>query len=251
MRWKLDWNHRYVITSYLKGSLWLAPFFTVVFFWLFSRLTRFIGDWLMRSGRIDETTAFMGYTMTGARHLLDMIATANLSFLVFTFGSLLVAIQIAGGQYTPRIIATTLLRDNRIRYIVAYLLFSWLFSGSVANRMGDEKVDQFNVFAAACFGLASVVVFLYLIDYAARFLRPVSIVARVGTMGLAVIEALFPQPTRRAPPGEAARASVSAPGTDEVPGSTGILQRLGAIVHGVYSKPAAPARTDEASALPA
>jgi hypothetical protein len=29
---------------------------------------------------------------------------------VFTFGSLLVAIQVAGGQYTPRIIAATLLR---------------------------------------------------------------------------------------------------------------------------------------------
>ena len=28
------------------------------------------------------------------------------------FGSLLVAIQVASGQYTPRIIATTLLRDN-------------------------------------------------------------------------------------------------------------------------------------------
>ena len=41
--------------------------------------------------------------------------TLNLSFLVFTFGSLLVAIQVAGGQYTPRIIATTLLRDNVIR----------------------------------------------------------------------------------------------------------------------------------------
>ena len=138
MRWKLDWNQRYVVKSYLQGSLWLAPFFTVVFFWVFVRVMRVIGDWLMRTGRIDETTAFMGLGMTGARHLLDMIATANLSFLVFTFGSLLVAIQIAGGQYTPRIIATTLLRDNKIRYIVAYLLFSWLFAGSVANRMGDD-----------------------------------------------------------------------------------------------------------------
>jgi hypothetical protein len=31
------------------------------------------------------------------------------AFIVFTFGSLLVAIQIASGQLTPRIIATTLL----------------------------------------------------------------------------------------------------------------------------------------------
>ena len=47
----------------------------------------------------------------------------TLSFLVFTFGSLLVAIQIAGGQLTPRIIATTLLRDNVVRYAVGLFSF--------------------------------------------------------------------------------------------------------------------------------
>ena len=38
-------------------------------------------------------------------------------------------------------------------------------------------------------------VFLYLIDYAAKLLRPVSIVARVGQRGLAVIESVYPHPT--------------------------------------------------------
>ncbi|CAN7611690.1 hypothetical protein [Mesorhizobium sp. LjNodule214] len=41
-----------------------------------------------------------------------------LTFIVFTFGSLLVAVQIAGGQMTPRIMAATLLRDNAIRFSV-------------------------------------------------------------------------------------------------------------------------------------
>jgi uncharacterized membrane protein len=50
--------------------------------------------------------------------VLERTVTMSLSFLVFTFGSLLVAIQIAGGQLTPRIIATTLLRDNVVRYAV-------------------------------------------------------------------------------------------------------------------------------------
>jgi hypothetical protein len=43
--------------------------------------------------------------------LYNAIITLTLSCIVFTLGSLLAAIQIAGGQYTPRIIATTLLRN--------------------------------------------------------------------------------------------------------------------------------------------
>ena len=78
----------------------------------------------MRTGRLDETAAFLGLPMVGARSLLETVVTMNLSFLVFTFGSLLVAIQVAGGQYTPRIIATTLLRDNAIRFTVGCFVFT-------------------------------------------------------------------------------------------------------------------------------
>jgi uncharacterized membrane protein len=40
------------------------------------------------------------------------------------------------------------------------------------------------------------VVFLYLIDYAARLLRPVSILGRVAEMGIAVIGSVYRQPTK-------------------------------------------------------
>ena len=258
MRWKPDWNQQYLMRSYLTGSLWLAPFFAIVFFWVFSRVMFWIGRLLLRFELLDEKTAFLGLGMTGARHMLDMIATANLSFLVFTFGSLLVAIQIAGGQYTPRIIATTLLRDNTIRYIVSYLVFTWLFANRVATRMGDETVHQFNVFAAGFFGMVSVAVFLYMIDYAARFLRPVSIVARVGAAGIAVIDAIYPNRTTRAqpvdPPPEAVpRQEPAATARSSQAGNIlGLLGKLGlAAVRSVYSVSAAPAPAAEPPAQPA
>ncbi len=179
----MTWNRRYVIKSYIRGSLWLVPFFSVVLFWVVSRVTHRIGAWLLQTGRIDETTAFHGLTMAGARMMLETIMTLNISFLVFTFGSLLVAIQVAGGQYTPRIIATTLLRDNAIRFTVGYFVFTLLFTQSVLTRMRGEVVHQFNTFIASVFGVFSIVIFLYLIDHAARMLLPVSIVRRVGASG--------------------------------------------------------------------
>ena len=44
-------------------------------------------------------------------------------------------------------------------------------------------------------------VFLYLIDYAARFLRPVSIVAKVGQFGVAVIQSVYPERDHAPAPG--------------------------------------------------
>jgi uncharacterized membrane protein len=189
------WNRQYIIKSYIRSSLWLAPFFAVLAYMVIIRVTYGIGVWLLQAGIIDETTAFLGLSMAGARSMLETIVTLNLSFLVFTFGSLLVAIQVAGGQYTPRIIATTFLRDNAIRFTVAYFTFTLLFNLRVLSRMGDEMVHQFNTFLASMLGLVSLAVFLYLIDYAARMLRPVSIVNRVGESGIAVIQSVYPEST--------------------------------------------------------
>jgi uncharacterized membrane protein len=118
----------------------------------------------------------------------------TLSFIVFTFGSLLVAIQVAGGQYTPRIIATTLLRDNVIRNTVGLFVFTFLFAIKALDRI-EPTVHQLVAFVVGLLGLICIVAFLFLIDYAARMLRPVSLVQRVGEYGLEVIKSVYPEQT--------------------------------------------------------
>ena len=205
----MHWNRRYMLKSYISGSLWVVPFVALLLYWVVNRLTHAIDAWLERTGRIDEANAFYGLSMAGARSALETIVTLNLSFLVFTFGSLLVAIQIAGGQYTPRIIATTLLRDNAVRITVGYFVFTLMFAARVLVQMGDAAVNQLNTFITGVLGLGSIVVFLYLIDYAARLLRPVSIAGRVGESGIAVIQSVYPTPTTRPRPGEPSRRPAS------------------------------------------
>ena len=219
----MTWNRRYLIKSYIRNSLWLVPFVAMVLYWVLSRITHGIGGWLLRTGRIDETTAFFGFTMVGARSALESIVTLNLSFLVFTFSSLLVAIQVASGQYTPRIIATTILRDNEIRFTAGYFVFTLLFAGRLLSTMGGETVHQFDTFIAGVLGLFSVVVFLYLIDYAARFLRPVSLVQRVGESGVAVIQSIYPESTTRPRPTESTRRPASPHRTVAKAGASGIV----------------------------
>ncbi|KAA1002496.1 DUF2254 domain-containing protein [Paraburkholderia panacisoli] len=190
----MDWNRWYSLKSYLRSSLWTVPLIAVAIYAVVKPVTEMVGRWMIRHGTLDPKTGFLGLSMTGARSLLGDIVSADLAFLVFTFGSLLVAIQVAGGQYTPRIIATTLLRDNIIRGISGLFVFTLLFANRTLSWMGENEVHQLQVFITALFGFASVVAFLFLIDYAAKFLRPVSLVARVGEQGIAVIEDVYPAP---------------------------------------------------------
>jgi uncharacterized membrane protein len=192
----MPWNRWYVLKSYVAGSLWIVPLIAIAIEQIVKRASESLGAWMYGSGFYDLKSSFYGLSMVGARATLDTIITANLSFVVFTFGSLLVAIQVAGGQYTPRIIATTLLRDNGIRYSVGLFIFTLMFASRTQSYMGETEVHQFQVFLSLLFGLASFVAFLFLIDHAARLLRPVSLVGLIGEQGIEVIESVYPDPTR-------------------------------------------------------
>src|SRR5689334_12587063 len=159
----MTWNLRYQVKSYIRSALWIIPLFALL-------LEQVVGA---LAQALDTRLAWKGleFGLTGAQALLNAITTLTLSFIVFTFASLLVAIQVASGQYTPRIIATTLLRDNVIRYTVGLFVFTLLFAISVLNRI-DGTSHQLVLFVAGLLGLLSIAAFLYLIDYAARLLRP-------------------------------------------------------------------------------
>ena len=99
--------------------------------------------------------ALSGLGVAGATALYQTIITLTLSFLVFTFGSLLVAVQIAGGQLTPRIIATTLLRDNVVRYSVGLFVFALIFSVMALDRL-EGRVHELVALVTATLGIASI-----------------------------------------------------------------------------------------------
>ena len=180
------WKQFYHLKSYLRSSLWVVPFIAIPLELVATRVLHRLDGWLGWS--------FMNIGVAGAQAMLNAIITATLSLMVFTFGSLLVALQVASGQLTPRIIATILLRNDVVRYTTGLFMFTLLFAISAINRI-QTTVFELVVFVAACLGILCFGAFLYLIDYAAKLLRPISIVALVGKAGLAVIENVYPDPT--------------------------------------------------------
>ena len=190
----MSWNRWYAFKSYTLGALWLAPLVAFVL----SQITFRTSNALQLDFGFIPSFAFSQEGMVSA---MDIDITLNLSYIVFTFGSLLVAIQVASGQLTPRIIATTLLRDNVIRCTVGVFFYALLIAIGARNRL--ETIPHFIVSLAAILGLVSTVGFLFLIDYAARLLRPVNIVWHLGERGIKVIDDVYPAESDES--GEAAR----------------------------------------------
>jgi uncharacterized membrane protein len=69
-----------------------------------------------------------------------------------------------------------------------------MFLLGAENRM-DKDVHQLVMLLANLLGIVSFAAFFYLIDYASRLLRPISILTHVGGDGLAVIESVYPAKT--------------------------------------------------------
>ncbi len=186
----MAWNRWYRIRSYVGSSLWVIPFIALVLEQIF------LHGVLALSGKLDWTPLWP-LAQEATSTALQTIITLTLSFLVFTFGSILVAIQVASGQLTPRIIATALLRDNVIRLTAGLFVFTLLFAIGAGARLSASG-PRLILWLAGFLGLASIAAFLHLIDYAARLLRPGSILWRIAEDGRKVIKDVYPRPVQEA-----------------------------------------------------
>jgi len=181
----MSWSVRYAIKSYLLSTVWTAPVVAL----LLEQITfRVAYSYHVDFGGIP------GFVIgrEGTIELADYVISSSIAFIVFTFSSLIVAIQVASGQLTPRIIATALLRDRGIRASVALFVYSLLLAIAVKTRI--DTIPRFLASLTGILGLLSVIVFMFLIDHAARLLRPVNVVWRIAQEGLRVISDVYPSP---------------------------------------------------------
>ncbi len=196
VRARLGWSRIYRTLSYLRSSLWFVPILAVLLERLLHRAVIVLARWVQWD--------LLELGPAGAQAMFQSVITLTLSFVVFTFGSLLVAIQVASGQMTPRIIATTLLRDNVIKYTVGLNVLTLMFAIGGLNRT-EDSVNQLAALLAALLGVASLASFLFLIDYTARLLRPVRIVALVCDEGMEVVRGVYPRSGSEGAPVSAGR----------------------------------------------
>jgi uncharacterized membrane protein len=141
---------------------------------------------------VDDRTRWtvLGFAADGARGVLGALVSSLLTFIVFAFSLLLVAAQMASGQFTPRMVARVF-EDRRTKLTVGAFVFSWVYALAALGRV-EGRVPQLPVAAAILMSMVSLGLFLYLMQSAVKILRPVTMLTDVARDTRAVIETLYP-----------------------------------------------------------
>jgi len=179
----MSWFMRYRYRVFLRASLCIPPIASMAAAILAAPLIRMV----------DERTQWMwmNFGPEGARIVIGALATSLLTFIVFAFTIILLAVQIAVGQLSPRIIAR-IFESRLIKLTLSAFVFSFTYTLAALGRI-EDRVPQLPVLVAVLSSLFSIVLFFYLIQKVSQGLRPVMILTRVGTDTRTVISALYPE----------------------------------------------------------
>ncbi len=208
----MAWLARHRRRRYLRSSLFLAPSASILLALAVAPVVRWIDD--------QTRWELLGFGAAGASAVLSGLSSSLLALIVFAFSILLLAIQIAGGQLSPRVIAR-IFRTPLLKITLSAFVFSYTYSLAALSRIG-ERVPQLPVVLAIYASLASLAIFIYLVQRIGEAFRPGTVMTQVAAETRDVIEAMYPHPFTPAG-GEHAALSLETSRPDRV-----IIQRKSA-----------------------
>ena len=180
----MSWLRRHRARRYFRSSLFVVPTASIVLALAVAPLVRWVDD--------ETRWTLLGLSGTGAGTVVSALSSSLLALIVFSFSILLLAIQIAGGQLSPRVIAR-IFGARLLRRTLAVFVFSYTYSLAALSRIGD-RVPQLPVALAIAASLLSLALFIYLVQRIGEAFRPCTIMTLVAAETRNVIDAMYPRP---------------------------------------------------------
>jgi uncharacterized membrane protein len=125
-----------------------------------------------------------------ARIVMSTVAASTFTLVVLLSSAILLAVQLASAQLTPRIIAMVY-RNRYQKFAFALFVFNFTFSVGVLARI-ETSAPRIAGYVAAYGFLINLALFIFLIDNMGKTLRPSSALRAVAMAGRAVIRAVYP-----------------------------------------------------------
>ena len=178
----MTWLQRYRLRSFVRDSVWLPPLLGMV-------------AALLALPLVQQVDLILGWKAVagpdGARAVLAALSSSMLTFIVFVFSILLVAVQLASAQLTPRIIAFVY-RNRVLKVSLTLFVFCLhLHAGGAESHRG---------FRAPGLDVAGHVqqrrvhrLFLYMIDHVGKVAASRQHPHAIGSAGQEVIREVYPR----------------------------------------------------------
>src|SRR3954469_12826057 len=144
-------------------------------------------------------------TATTARQVLSLLAQAVLNLATVVLSLTLVAVQLAMGQFSPRIVRA-LQSDRRNQAAIGVFLGTFSYALFAMRKIDDQhnQVPGLTVLVAYLLGLACLVGLLVYIHQVSQSLRVAGIIDLVGDETRAQLERHFPPDADAPPPDDGA-----------------------------------------------
>lgn len=185
----MNWLQRYRFQHYLAHAIWISPSIGIVLALIFVRLSHWVDTALQLESNLDSETV---------RALLVTLAGALFTIVVFVCSALLVIVQLASAQLTPRIIAFVF-RDPVMKLSLSLFVFVFAYSLALTLRI-NNSVPLVSTYLSVYGFVLSLIVFLYLVDLVGKTLRPSGALRAVATRGRSVVEEVYPRSFLDSPP---------------------------------------------------
>jgi uncharacterized membrane protein len=180
----MTWLTRHRLRRYLRSSLFLAPSASILLALGVAPVVRWIDD--------QTRWTLLGFGAGGAGAVISGLSSSLLALIVFAFSILLLAIQIAGGQLSPRVIAR-IFRTRLLKVTLSVFVFSYTYSLAALSRIG-VRVPQLPVALAIAASLSSLALFIYLVQRIGEAFRPGTVMTLVAAETRGIIDSMYPHP---------------------------------------------------------
>jgi uncharacterized membrane protein len=214
----MTWLQRYKLERFVHWSLWLMPMLTIGLVCLVAPLLR----WL------DHATGWslFNFTPDGARSVLGAFTSSMLTLVVFVVSSLLIVVQLASAQLTPRVIAMVF-ADRRLKWVLSLFTFAYAYTIAASGRI-EATTEQLPVAFAICCNLACIAIFFWFAQWLGASMRPIVVLQFVANEGRAVVESVYPDPfdPAEAQPGWSPAAEADVVGVEHI-GRSGVVVAYG------------------------
>jgi len=177
----MSWLLKYRIRLYVRNSIWILPTLSIVISLLAARAV------IALEGAAGSRSAI---TPDTARLIMSTVAGSTFTLIVLVSSAMLLAVQLASAQLTPRIIAL-IYRSPYGKLAFAVFVFTFTFAVTTLIRI-EATVPLVASYVAAYGFLISLALFIVFTDTMGKMLRPSSALRRVGLEGREVIVSVYP-----------------------------------------------------------
>lgn len=179
----MNWLSRHRLRRFIRYSFWLYPSLALIGAWMLARgVTEFAPN--------ADLGVFQQDNLESVRVIIGALAASMMTFIVYAVSALLLAVQLASGQITPRLISLTFGRWS-VKVCTSIFVFSFCLAMVTLGNANSDRPHNILISLAVVSNILSVIVFFWFVEAVGTSLRPVAVLQYLFARGREAMDIVY------------------------------------------------------------